>query len=141
MSQTVSVRLTQNFFPPSQLPVFSRLIDQNLESDLEQLAVFQQALNHPSLWDERLLGLTLKRYTKAADVLHCCRKQLQRWHDGELTRHQLDEVERLEDQVLQTEKCHKRIIALVQYLKDSVPNSAASEAIAHQSATIARNEA
>jgi hypothetical protein len=141
MSQTVSVSLTHNFFPPSQLPVFSRLIDQNLESDLEQLAVFQQALNHPLLWGERLLERTLKRYTKAADVLHCCREQLQRWHNGDLTRHQLDEVEKLEDQVLQTEQCHRRIILLVQYLKGSITKSAASEAITHQSATSARNEA
>lgn len=129
MSQTVSVSLAHNFFPLSHLPILSRSIDQNLESDLEQLAVLQQAINRPVFLDDMLLKLTLKRCTKAADVLQCCREQLKRWHDGDLSQNQLDEVERLEDQGLQTEKYHKRIVSVTQYLRDSIAKSQASEAI------------
>ena len=112
MSDAAVPKREQNFYPLSHLPMFSQLIDEQLEHDHEQLASLQQAEGKPHILDDATVARILKLYTESAELTECYRRQLQRWQQAQPTARQRQEIERLQAQVDQLEQCHANILTL-----------------------------
>jgi hypothetical protein len=117
MPQTSPSGLNPNFYSLSHLPMFSRLIDEQLENDLEQFAVLKKAEDRPHVLDDETVDRILKLYTEAEDLVWCYREQLNRWHNETPFEKQLQELKRLEQQVDHLEQCRINILSLAQDFK------------------------
>jgi hypothetical protein len=117
MSSTSPSGLTPNFYPLAHLPMFSSLIDEQLEHDLDQYASLKQAEHRPHVLDDQLVNRIVKLYTEAEDLVWCYREQIKRWRKENLTEKQSQELERLEQQVEQLEQCRTNILSLTEGFK------------------------
>ena len=117
MTDDVSLERDQNFYPLSQLPMFCQLVDEQLEHEHEQLASLQQAESRPYVLDDATVNRSIKLYSEAPEINECYRRQLSRWKKGEVTIDQLQELERLEQQVKQLEQCQSKILKLAKSFK------------------------
>jgi archaellum component FlaC len=117
MSQTSPSGLTPNFYPLDRLPMFSNLIDEQLEHDLAQYASLKNAEHRPHVLDDEIVNRVEKLYTEAKDLVWCYREQLNHWRKEKTTDKQLQEVERLEQQVEQLEQCRTNILSLTEAFK------------------------
>jgi archaellum component FlaC len=117
MPETSPTGLTQNFYPITHLSMFSNLIDEQLEHDLEQFATLQQAQGRPHILDDETIERILKLYNEAKDLVRCYQEQLKRWRKENPTQKQLQEIERLEQQVEQLEQCRTNILSLTEGFK------------------------
>ena len=65
MSSTSPSGLTPNFYPLAHLPLFSFLIDEQLEHDLGQYASLKQAESRPYILNDEIVSRVETLYTKA----------------------------------------------------------------------------
>jgi hypothetical protein len=117
MMQTSPFGLTPNIYPLSHLSLFSNFIDEQVENDSAQYASLQQAQSRPHVLDDETVERIVKLYTEAADLVWCYQEQLEYWHTQNPTKKQLQEINRLEQQVEQLEKCRQNILSLAQGFK------------------------
>ena len=117
MSEASKSGKVQNFYPIAHLPMFARLIDEQLEHDLEQLALLQQAEAKPHVLDDATVERVIRIYSESAELDACYRRQLERWRFEGTTGKTLQEINRLEEQVQQMESCHNNILELAKQLE------------------------
>ena len=85
MSEAAVPGREQNFYPLSHLPMFTQLIDEQLEHDYEQLATLQQVEGKPHILDDATVVRILKLYTESAEITGCYRRQLLQWQQAQPT--------------------------------------------------------
>ena len=110
------IREVQNFYPLSRLPLFSLIIDEQLEHAHEQLALLQQVKAMPHILNDEAVARIIKPYMGPTNS--CCQQQLNRWQAQTPSESQQQEVERLVSQIAQFEQCRHRILSLVKVLKN-----------------------
>ncbi len=110
---------TPNFYPIANLSMFSKLLDEQLENDLEQLATLKQAEDRPHILDNATVTRIINLYTDAADLIWYYEQQLHRWRQGKLTEQQSREISRLDQQVADLDQCHRDILELCDRFQDN----------------------
>lgn len=117
MPQSLPTFPADNWYPLSALVLISGLIDDMLNDLEEPYQQLKAAQTKPHLISHELVQRAIQVYSKERSSLSGYREQLFRWKQATPTSEQLEEIQRLEEQINKIDQALSKILTIANDIK------------------------